>query len=1312
MRWKVVVKDKRIVSPDSPSAVCHSPKDVLESIALKNPEGKHQWHCHRMRENRDTVAALCDILDISTSAIRRSFALETRALFFAIIFAIGCFTDALGECFPPEVRASQSASGVSASVKPLPRSSPASFLVCVSIPQELSTYTGLVPVTFGVPFPQGQMKATDKHRLLIPTSNEVLDADFSITGSWPDGSVKWLLVDALVSISNKRPPPPIHLEYGPLVIERVPTQPIVVTETRTMITVQTNRQTYTFTKQVLPPMKPSHAVGRFDLTTVDLPKGVAKTFTTEAETTHIEVEKAGKIRTTLKLSGEYRNPDGTTFGRFTTRIRFYAQTPYTRLYHTMVWTGKEDHTGIASLAFVPKTKIGPGVQYAYSVNNQELTTSAIDLFQTDAHTLVADPGPSPRGRFDGWVEARMGPQKVFTALRWPWQQYPVRLEAGKGGMRLHAIGPRTQTPMSLAPKDLVSPQGAPMFLERYEEDGQINLREHSSNDPLWHPAPACLPAVCEAGDTCGVDEKTGEKECITHPIEPHKEQGEGGTPLSPYGVGKTYELLAWESNSAVPASGHVVSPQHKNALLQTPIYAYADPVQSVKANLPNPVSARNVDSFPTIETAIENAFDWVTRQRQEEGDYGTFNFGDLQYDWYPDPSTPGHFLASRYWLNQGKGWSTVPWLLYLRSGDRKYLENGEAHARHLMDVDTCHETDLDLLKFKGGVLQYHPIHFGTQTYPSAFLAESEYLGLYYHLTGYERAKEIIGERVEALLTESRIDAVDRGYSWSPQQMLNSLSSKTEMNPFGNDDWPVRFNREHYRTLGELAILYEETGNDDLKDLAEKFVAKLEASQATNGWLPGLKTNHWFSDSLTIAHRALGPQHATKIFEIVKKYEDHIGNYLMPSIDDPEKRCLHTEKPGTEPGKLRTEPGKPCTVNGPTSLWTLVVLEQGSGNPQYLEVAAKTALAQALSVYPDEGDWRGFTSIPVQYLGSQIRGWTATMARLSQLRRFERLSDLAPISYFLSGLTTRLPEDGGQWEGRHVFYILDQSDREIRVDLDFIGAKSHRYDLKFRIYTPNGEERESRGFFMLLPTNPDNFHYYDTPPLYDTTTLSSYRKGTTIRIPKDNQTGVYAIEVLSVPDPREDKFEPAVWARSSEGKLVHYMPNFWERGAHISPRKLYYDYKKDGGTVVAGGDGPSHAYSGQFWFMPISTSRQVTLGFFSGTFSPLPELKGKEFPFVPNYYVDAKRIVAFRPTLTDGCRTTITGTDALGNPQMSPCTFTPTTLALHSAVVTNTHWNYSLHTESILPFFSSTEAEWFNPWEIKNRPRVNFLVPRD
>ena len=1286
MRWKDVVKDKRIVSPDSSSTVCHSPKDLPGPIALTNTVDAHQGHGNRMRENWDTVSALCDMLDLSTSAICRSCALETRALFFVIIFALGCFTDALGECFPPEVRASQSASGVSASVKPLPRSSPASFLVCVSIPQELSTYTGLVPVTFGVPFPQGQMKATDKRRLLIPSRKEVLEADFSITGSWPDGSVKWLLVDALVSISNKRPPPPIHLEYGPLVIERVPAQPIVVTETTRMITVQTNRQTYTFSKQVLPPMKPSHAVGRFDLTTVDLPKGVAKTFTTEAETTHIEVEKAGKIRTTLKLFGEYRNPDGTTFGKFTTRIRFYAQTPYTRLYHTMVWTGKEDDTGIASLAFVPKTKIGPGVQYAYAVNNQELTTPAIDLFQTDAHTLFADPGPSPRGRFDGWVEARGGPQKVFTALRWPWQQYPVRLEAGKGGMRLHAIGPRIQTPMSLAPKDLASPRGAPMHLENYE-DAYTNLREHRSDDPLWHPAPVCLPAVCEAGDTCKTVD--GKPQCDRPNPTIHTELGAYDTRLSPYGIGKTYEFLVWESNSAFPASGHVVNSQHKNALLQTPIYAYADPVQSVKANLPNPVSARDVDSFPTIETAIENAFDWVTRQREEEGDYGTFNFGDLQYHWVASDIVGGHVPTYRYWLNQGKGWSTVPWLLYLRSGDRKYLENGEAHARHLMDVDTCHLTDQALRKFTGGVSEYLFMHVGTLTYPSAFMAESEYLGLYYHLTGYERAKDILNERMEALLTVTG-DSIP--YFWSPQEMLNDL--------LGHDDWQVRFNRDHYRTLGELAILFEETCNTScnryLLDLAQQFVSVLAQSQAANGWLPGLKTNHWFSDSLTIAHRALGPQNATKIFEILNKYEDHIGNYLMPS-NYPRK------------GSQVAGPG---TVDGPTSLWTLILLEQGTGNPQYLEVAAKMVLAQALSVYPDEGDWRGFTSIPVQYLGSQIRGWTATMARLSQLPRFERPSGLAPISYFLSGLATRLPKDGGQWEGRHVFYVLDQSDREIRIDLDFIGAERYRYDLKFRIYAPNGEERELTDFFQNPLPEYENYHLVHTEP-YDKETLSRYHKGITIRIPKDNQTGVYAIEILSVPVPGSFRLQPAIWARSSEGKLVHYMPNFLERGAQIAPYDLYQKYKQDGGTVVSRGDGPSHAYSGQFWFMPISTSQQVTLGFFwSGKPLPVGLIDEKSPPFVPDYYKDAKRIVAFRSTLTDGCKTTITGTDAAGNPNMSPCAFTPTTLALHSAVVTNTHWHYSLHTEGILPFFSSTEAEWFNPWEIENRPRVNFLVLRD
>lgn len=166
------------------------------------------------------------------------------------------------------------------------------------------------------------------------------------------------------------------------------------------------------------------------------------------------------------------------------------------------------------------------------------------------------------------------------------------------------------------------------------------------------------------------------------PVTTHEESGAYAPALSPAGVAKSYALLVWPSSASAAATAHAVLPAQRNALLQTPIYAYPAPAHAVLAGLPSPMSAADPASFPEIEGAIEKAFDWVTRQREAEGDYGTFNFGDVQYDWTADYTNRGHVVAYRYWLNHGKGWSPVPWLLYLRSGTRKYLETGEAYARH------------------------------------------------------------------------------------------------------------------------------------------------------------------------------------------------------------------------------------------------------------------------------------------------------------------------------------------------------------------------------------------------------------------------------------------------------------------------------------------------------------------------------------------------------------------------------------------------------------------------------------------------------
>lgn len=335
------------------------------------------------------------------------------------------------------------------------------------IPDALVTaaYTGLAPVPFGVPFKPGEMLASDGRRMRTAT-NLPIEADFAIAATWPDGSVKWLLVDALVQVSGGTAADG-KLEYGSAVIPYMPMQPISITTVGGILQVHTNGTTYAFD-----PLDP--AVGRFELVTKDLTTNAVKTYSTAASTTKVEIEKGGRVRSTIKLSGVYRASDGTVTGKFVTRVQLYARTPYTRVYHTMTWTDSAAR-GIASLAFIPKG-LGASPQYLYAVDGTQNTQATLDLYQTGPHTVVTS-GPALGKRFDGWTEARWsdGTSKLFVGLRWPWQQFPVRLQVQANRLAMHAIGPRGV--MSLAAKDLASPVGPPMNLERYEDD-YTNLRAH------------------------------------------------------------------------------------------------------------------------------------------------------------------------------------------------------------------------------------------------------------------------------------------------------------------------------------------------------------------------------------------------------------------------------------------------------------------------------------------------------------------------------------------------------------------------------------------------------------------------------------------------------------------------------------------------------------------------------------------------------------------------------------------------------------------------------------------------------------------
>jgi len=67
-----------------------------------------------------------------------------------------------------------------------------------------------VPVSGGIPFPKGSLKSAENIRLLGANGRE-LPCQVTRTAVWPDGSVKWVMVDAVLSPAAAKA---LKLEYG------------------------------------------------------------------------------------------------------------------------------------------------------------------------------------------------------------------------------------------------------------------------------------------------------------------------------------------------------------------------------------------------------------------------------------------------------------------------------------------------------------------------------------------------------------------------------------------------------------------------------------------------------------------------------------------------------------------------------------------------------------------------------------------------------------------------------------------------------------------------------------------------------------------------------------------------------------------------------------------------------------------------------------------------------------------------------------------------------------------------------------------
>jgi hypothetical protein len=647
------------------------------------------------------------------------------------------------------------------------------------------------------------------------------------------------------------------------------------------------------------------------------------------------VERSGAVRKVVRSEGRYVTADGVSVADFQTRVRTYPGCEFSRVYHTVTWQ-TNDAVKLGAVAFTPAGQ-APGARLVVGVDGRAMPADPAGKLSLRQKAPGALEGDFKGAKWEGWVRGEAVGGGLFAAVRWPWQQSPSGVSASNGVFSLHLLDPSPA--MSLKPLDVAVP---PVLLNVKSWNLRIFKGGMFGGDVIYNGPPA-----------------------LEH--------------LTPRGVAKTWEVLLWKVGAGAPP------PEAMNALAQHPVLAHADPAFATKAALPSPMSPRDPKAFPEVEAALERAFGFYARALADEGDFGVWNWGDLQWDW----SEKGHAIY-RYWMNHGKGWSILPWALWLRSGDRRYWENGEANSRHCMDVDTCHvrgwERDPNDFRLRGGQYHYSAIHWGYGPEVFTYYVDSEYLPYAWYMTGYERARDVMLEHAEAM-----------GRYPNRQAVLEHFRK----------DLAANVSRHTTVMVKNLCVLYEATWDERLAGFARDLLAVMKEAQMPTGNFPNVKTNHYLDEPLLIAIRALGWEPAGPMLQ---RWHECLGDPLRP--------------------------GPAGNVNGPMSLWSSVVLHEKTGDARWLDAAVRTMNSQAASVAASGDRWDGLNNIPPHEAGPALRDWPAVMQALLKLPAEQRPTGLRPIEAFHSMIkpTPEMQKDG--WGMRHLAYALCEDGKDFDLALTF------------------------------------------------------------------------------------------------------------------------------------------------------------------------------------------------------------------------------------------------------------------------------------
>lgn len=274
------------------------------------------------------------------------------------------------------------------------------------------------PVTSGVPFAQGVLADGSQCRVTGPLGTTA-PAQFRELARWPDGSVKWLLIDTLVDTQPGQETV-LQLAYNvaPARFAGVSVQesPDAISLANGDLSLRLDRKRFEpLGGMVGGALEVADATGTI-FTSANLPPE------------EMVIEERGPVRATVRVRGRFANAAGTPWLRYLCRVHLAANQSWARLEITL-----ENDVTETTMTRIARCELPLATSATQFTNSAGIATSLLQDY--DQRFLLN--GKPQTGHAPGYCTA--GPLTV--AIRDFWQLYPKGFRADGQALRVQVLPP-------------------------------------------------------------------------------------------------------------------------------------------------------------------------------------------------------------------------------------------------------------------------------------------------------------------------------------------------------------------------------------------------------------------------------------------------------------------------------------------------------------------------------------------------------------------------------------------------------------------------------------------------------------------------------------------------------------------------------------------------------------------------------------------------------------------------------------------------------------------------------------------------------